>query len=117
MTYTPLSSSRQRGKRIRIFVGEAQEQHGQPLYRLLLEAAYQHGATAATVLRGIEGFGPELHLSTDRFPDIADNLPLVVDIVIQEECVQSLLTALDPLVQQGMVTSTPIEILLPGGNA
>ncbi|GHO46039.1 DUF190 domain-containing protein [Ktedonospora formicarum] len=111
------ASSRLRGKRLRIFIGEEQKQQGRPLYQLLLEAAYRHGALVATVLRGIEGFGPQQRLATNRFSDIAENLPLIVDIVIQEQRLSSLLVELDSLVEQGMITSTPIEMLLPGGDA
>ncbi len=104
------------GKRIRIFIAEAQEWQGKPLYRAILEYAQQQGAAGATVLRGIEGFGPEHHLSTDRLPDISDNLPLIVEIVESEERVEALLPLLDRIVQRGMITVTPVEILY-GGRA
>ncbi|HZR44768.1 MAG TPA: DUF190 domain-containing protein, partial [Ktedonobacteraceae bacterium] len=72
-------------KRIRIFVGEAEEWQGRPLYRAILELVQQAGAAGATVMRGIEGFGPAHHLSTERLPDISDNLPLTIEIVDSEE--------------------------------
>lgn len=102
------------GKRIRIFIGEAQEWQGRPLYLAILELGQQCGARGATVLRGIEGFGPEHHLSTERFPDISDNLPIVVEIVESEEQVDKLLPLLDRIVQQGMITVTPVEIVYSG---
>jgi PII-like signaling protein len=73
------------GKRIRIFVGEAEEWQGKPLYRAILERVQLAGAAGATVTRGIEGFGPEQHLKTERLPDIADNLPLQIEIVDSPE--------------------------------
>ena len=82
------------GKRIRILIGEAQEWQGKPLYRAILELAQQHGAAGATVTRGIEGFGPEHHLSTDRLPDLSENLPLMVDIIDSNERVEALLPLL-----------------------
>jgi PII-like signaling protein len=99
------------GKRLRIFVGEAEEWQGQPLYRAILELAQREGAAGATVMRAIEGFGPAHHLSTERLPDIADNLPLVIEIVESEEGVERLLPQLDQLVQRGMITLTPVEIV------
>ncbi len=44
-----------KGKRLHIFLGEAQEGQDKPLYRAILELVQQHGAAGATVLRGIEG--------------------------------------------------------------
>jgi hypothetical protein len=100
-----------RGSRLRIFIGEAQQWQGKPLYQAIVEVAQQQGASGATVLRGIEGFGPEHHLSTERLPDISDNLPIIVEIVESEECIRRLLPALDQLVQRGMITITPVEII------
>lgn len=99
------------GCRLRIFIGEAQQWQGKPLYQAIVEIAYQQGAAGATVLRGIEGFGPEHHLSTERLPDISDNLPIIVEIVESEERIQGLLPALDRLVQRGMITVTPVDIV------
>ncbi len=104
------------GKRIRIFIGEAQEWQGKPLYRALLEQVQQHGARGATVLRGIEGFGPEHHLSSERLPDISENLPLIIEIVESEDRVNALLPVLDQLVQRGTITVAPVEIVY-GGEA
>src|SRR5207237_9435737 len=100
-----------KGKRLRIFLGEAQEWQGKPLYRAIVELAQQQGIAGATVFRGIEGFGPEHHLSTDRLPDIADNLPMIVEIVEGEERLDDLLPLLDRLVQRGMITYTHVDIV------
>ena len=103
------------GKRVRIFIGEAEQWQGKLLYRAIVELAQQQGIRGATVLRGIEGFGPEHHLSTDRLPDIANNLPLIVEIVESVEQVEELLPLLDRIVQRGMITVTPVEIVYSGG--
>ncbi len=101
-----------RGKRIRIFVGEAQEWHGKPLYHALLEVAQQHEVLVATVLHGIEGFGPDHLLSTERLPDISENLPMIVEMIDEEAQMERLLPLLDQMVQQGMITVTLVEMLV-----
>src|SRR2546421_2768147 len=103
-----------KGKRLRIFLGEAQQWQDKPLSRALVELAQQQGMAGATVFPGIEGFGPEHHLSTERLPDIADNLPMIVEIVESEERIEALLPLLDRLVQRGMITVTPVEIVYGG---
>jgi PII-like signaling protein len=102
------------GKRIRIFVGEAEEWRGQPLYRALLELAQREGLAGATVLRGIEGFGPAHHLSTERLPDLAANLPLMIEIVDTVEQVERFLPHLKQIVEHGLITLTPVEIIYQG---
>lgn len=102
------------GQRVRIFIGEAEEWQGKPLYRAIIELAQQQEVMGVTVLRGIEGFGPEHHLSTDRLPDIADNLPLIVEIVEHAQKIVALLPLLDHLVPRGMITVSPVEIVYHG---
>ncbi|GAC1350985.1 MAG: DUF190 domain-containing protein [Ktedonobacteraceae bacterium] len=100
------------GKRLRLFVGEAEEWQGKPLYQVLVERAWHQGIRGATVLRGSEGFGPEHHLSTDRLPDIAENLPLIVEIVDSDARIERLLPVLDQLMQRGMITVTAVEMIM-----
>jgi PII-like signaling protein len=102
------------GKRLRLFLGDAEVWQGQPLSQAVLEVARQYGVLAVTVTRGIEGFGPEHHLSTDRLPDLSNNLPLIIEILDTEERIEGLLPLLDPLVQRGMMTLTPVEIITGG---
>jgi PII-like signaling protein len=111
---TQIHSFPRMGKRLRIFIGEAEIWHGKPLYRAIVEQAQQQGVAGATVTRGIEGFGPQHHLSTDRLPDIADNLPLIVEIVESTEKVEALLPLFDRMVQRGMMTVAPVEIVYAG---
>jgi PII-like signaling protein len=112
-TRYPLSRG---GKRLRIFLGDAQEWHGKPLYQAIVEVAQQQGAAGATVMRGIEGFGPEHHLSTERLLDVSENLPITIDIVDSEKRIEALLPLLEGMVQRGMMTVTLVEIVA-GGRA
>lgn len=102
------------GKCIRIFIGEAEEWQGKPLYRAIMGLAWSAGVAGITILRGIEGFGPEHHLSTVRIPDLSDDLPLIVEIVDSEERIENLLPLLDKVVRKGTITVTPVEIIYAG---
>ena len=110
-TYTPFF---QPGQCLRIFLGEAQEWQGKPLHRAILELAWRQGMAGATIVRGVEGFGPEHHLSTERFPDIAENLPVIIEMVDRSENIERLLPHLDSMVARGMITLTPVSIVRKG---
>ena len=101
----------QAGKRLRIFLGEAQEWQGKPLHRAILELAWWQGIAGATVLRGVEGFGPEHHLTTERFPDSAENLPMMIEIVDNTAQIERLLPLLDEMVSRGMITVSDVRII------
>ena len=106
----------QPGLRLRIFLGEAQAWHGKPLAQALLELAWNQGIAGATVLKGIEGFGPEQYLSTERLPDVAINLPVIVEIVDQEEAIDRFLPLLDEMIPRGMITMSSVRILQRGAR-
>jgi PII-like signaling protein len=96
---------------LRIFIGEAEEWQGKPLYLAILDLAREQGMAGATVIRGVEGFGPGNHLVTERLPDIADNLPLLVEVVDGIANIERFLSLLDRIVLHGMITMTPVEIV------
>jgi PII-like signaling protein len=104
----------QPGLRLRIFLGEAQVWHGKPLAQALLELAWSQGIAGAIVFRGVEGFGPEHHLSTERLPDVAVNLPVIVEMVDQKAAIEQLLPSLAEMVHRGMITTSPVNILQRG---
>ncbi|QBD82656.1 DUF190 domain-containing protein [Ktedonosporobacter rubrisoli] len=101
-------------KRLRIFLGEAEEWQGQPLSLALLHVLQDEGIAGATVMRGIEGFGSAHHLSTERLPDLSDNLPLVIDVVENAQRIERLLPVLERMVQRGMITLSPVEVVYQG---
>ena len=100
------------GQCLRLFIGEAEEWQGKPLYQAIVERAWQHGILGATVFRGTEGFGPEHHLSTERLVDISENLPIIIEMVDRPESIQALLPELDRLMQRGMIAVTPVLIIV-----
>ena len=102
----------QEGQCLRLFIGEAEEWQGKQLYQTIVEKAWQHGIQGATVFRGTEGFGPAHHLSSERLVDISENLPIIVEMVDSPERIQALLPELDQLMQRGMITVTPIFIIV-----
>lgn len=114
---TSIDSVFQPGLRLRIFLGEAQTWHGKPLAQALLELAWGQGIAGATVFKGIEGFGPEHYLSTERFPDVAINLPVIMEMVDQEEAIARILPSLDEMVPRGMITISQVRILQRGEQA
>lgn len=98
------------GLRLSIFLGESQEWEGKPMAQALVELAWSQGIAGATVFKGIEGFGPEHLLSTERFPDVADNLPVIVEFIDEQTSIERILPQLDTMVNRGMITTTPVRI-------
>jgi len=96
---------------VRIFLGENDRWHGQPLYLALLERLRKEGAAGATILRGIAGFGARSVVHTTHLLELSEDLPLLVEFVDTPEQVQRLLPVLDEMVTEGLVTLEKVRVL------
>lgn len=105
-----------RASRVRVFLGEDERYRGRPLYEAILLAARERGLAGATVFRGFMGYGPQADVSSAGILLLADNLPVVVDVVDERERVESLLAFLKRSVGAGMVIRSEVyaEQVIPG---
>ena len=96
--------------RLTVFVGETDQWHHKPLYTEIVHRAHMLGLAGASVFRGIEGYGASSHIHTSRLLSLADELPLAVVIVDDEQRVRDFLPQLDELVTEGLVILDPVEV-------
>lgn len=89
---------------LRVFVSESARHRGQPLYEAIVRAALEADLAGATVLRGVEGFGPHHRLHTTRILRLAEELPMVVEIVDSEAAIEAFLPTLTELLGEGTAT-------------
>jgi len=100
------------GLLVRVFVGESHRWHGVALYEAIVQRAREKGLAGATVLKGIEGFGAHNFIHTARIQRLAEDLPIVIEIVDQREKVEAFLPELDELIPEGLVTLEPVQVIL-----
>lgn len=72
-------------KLLRIFIGEIDKVGHQPLYEALVFAARKQGMAGASVIRGIMSYGASSRVHTAKLIEISEDLPIVVEIVDEEE--------------------------------
>ncbi len=95
----------------RVFIGESDRWHHQPLYRALLERIRKEGFAGATVFHGVAGFGASSHLHTADILRLSQDLPVVLEVVDTEEHIQRLLPILDEMVGGGLVTLEKVRVI------
>jgi PII-like signaling protein len=95
----------------RIYIGESDTHQGRPLYDAIVRLLRDRGLAGATVLRGIEGFGAKAHLHTARILRLSEDLPVLIEVVDQEDRVRAVLPELDAMVQDGLITLERVEVL------
>jgi uncharacterized protein len=100
------------GKLLRIFVGEADRWHGQPLYEAIVESARRQGLAGATVWKGFMGFGAHSRVHTAKVLRLSEDLPIVIEIVDANEKIQAFLPTIDAMVTDGLVTLERAEVVM-----
>jgi len=96
---------------VRVYIGESDKWHHQPLYVALVERLRKEGFAGATVFRGVAGFGARSVLHTTHILRLSEDLPMVIEIVEAEENAQRLAAILDEMVEDGLVTLAKVEVL------
>jgi uncharacterized protein len=96
---------------MRIFFGESDKWHHQPLDVALLERLRREGFAGATVFRGSAGFGANSVIHTTRLLDLSADLPVVVEVVDTEEHIDRLLPILEEMVDDGLVTMEKVRVI------
>jgi PII-like signaling protein len=97
---------------VRIFFGESDKWHHQPLHVALLERLRAEGFAGATVTRGIAGFGGKSVIHTAQILRLSQDLPVVVEVVDSEAQVEGKLKPiLDEMVHEGLVTVEKVRVL------
>jgi len=96
---------------LRIFIGESDRWHHQPLYEAIVLKARELHLAGATVLRGPMGYGKSSRLHTAKILRLSMDLPLVIEIVDTEEKIQAFLPVLDEMMKGGLVTLEKVRVI------
>ena len=96
---------------LRIFIGESDRWHHQPLYEAIVLKAREAHLAGATMLRGPMGFGKSSRLHTSKILRLSMDLPIIIEIVDSEEKIQAFLPALDAMIGGGLVTLEKVRVI------
>jgi hypothetical protein len=99
---------------LRIFVSEDDRFEHRPLYEAIVLKAREMHLAGATVLRGSVGFGHASRLHTTKILRLAQDLPLVIEIVDTQEKIDTFLPVLDTMMPSGLVTLEKVQVLQYG---
>lgn len=89
---------------MRIFIGENDKYGRIPLYKALVELFRREGCAGVTVVRAVAGYGAHTSYHTDKLLRLANDLPLIVEVVESQEKLEQILPRLDEMMDGGMVT-------------
>jgi PII-like signaling protein len=100
---------------LRIFLGESDKLKHTALYEVIVREARAQGLAGATVWRGTMGFGPTRRVRTAKVPDLSTDLPIIVEIVDEEEKINRFLPELDAIFAAaqcgGLITLEKVQVI------
>ncbi len=86
------------------------------LYQQIVELAKEKGITGATVYRGIMGYGSSSKISSSRFWELTEKLPVVIELIDSTERLQAFFEEIEGellnMPKGCLVTLEPVNILL-----
>ena len=102
---------------MRIFLGESDHcrtgpHSGRPLYEAILLTLRDHGCAGATVVRAIAGFGASAVVHTGKVLRLSLDLPIIVEVVEEEEKLREILPLLDGMIGGGLITMERAHVIL-----
>jgi uncharacterized protein len=83
-------------KLLRIFVSSTDKFKHSPVYEMIVYAAKRYGIAGATVLKGVMGFGATSTISSVKFWEITEKIPVVIEIVDKKDKIENFLEIIKP---------------------
>ena len=102
---------------LRIFVEEADEHEGQPLFSTIVLKAREMQLAGATVLRGPLGFRRSSQLHASNIFRLSNDVPIVIEIVDSGQKIQEFLVAVEPIVGAELITLEKVQAIFYKGKA
>lgn len=116
--------ARQQGaaKILRVFIGEADRWHGEPLHEAIVKKLRMMETAGATVYRGILGYGAKGHEHKRSFFHPMRDLPVMITVVDAAEKVAEAAEAIEQMVEDGLIVISDVEMVrlvrrMGGGEA
>ena len=92
-----------KAKLMRIFMGEADRWHDEPLYEAILKRLRMMDIAGGTVYRGILGYGVKGHTHKQSFLHLSHDLPVMIFVVDTEEKIQQAVEAVAEMIGDGLI--------------
>ena len=98
-------------KVLKIYIDTTDKYDGEPLWELLLQKVKENGLAGATVHKAVAGIGAFSEVHSFKVWALAQELPLVIEIIDNEEKIYAFLDTVDGMMQNALVTLTDTEVI------
>ncbi|HZT34251.1 MAG TPA: DUF190 domain-containing protein [Bryobacteraceae bacterium] len=96
---------------LRVFLGEADRWHDEPLYDAIVKKLRMLDIAGATVYRGILGYGAKGHEHKKSFFHVSRDLPIMVSVIDSPEKIAIAAEAIEGMLEDGLIVISDAEIV------
>lgn len=98
-------------KLMRVFMGEADRWHGEPLYDAIVKQLRMMEIAGATVYRGILGYGAKGHTHKKSFFHVSKDMPIMISVVESEEKLNQAAAVIENMLEDGLIVFSDVDIV------
>ena len=102
-------------KLLRVFTSSTDKFRHTPIYEVVVYAARRYGIAGATVIRGVMGYGSSSHVSSEKFWEISEKVPVIVEIIDDADKIEQFFDTIKPyleMIRKGcIVTIEPVNVV------
>jgi len=98
-------------KLMRIFLGEADKWHDEPLYDAIVKRLRMLEIAGATVYRGILGYGAKGHTHKESFLHLSKDLPVMITVIDTAQKIDQAAEAVESMLGDGLIVLSDVDIV------
>ncbi len=100
-----------KAKLLRVFIGEADKWHGEPLYDAIVKKLRMLDIAGATVYRGILGYGAKGHQHKQSFFHVSRDMPIMLSVIDSAEKISTAAEAIEEMLEDGLIVISDADIV------
>ncbi len=100
-----------KARMMRVYLGEADQWNGEPLYDAIVKRMRMLDIAGATVYRGILGYGVKGHTHKQGLLHLSRDLPVMISVIDTEEKLTQAARAVEEMLGDGLIAISDVEIV------
>jgi PII-like signaling protein len=98
-------------KMLRIFLGEADKWHDEPLYDAIVKKLRMLDIAGVTVYRGILGYGAKGHEHKQSFLHVSRDMPIMLSVIDTPEKIRAAAEEVEGMLEDGLLAISDVEMV------
>jgi len=98
-------------KVLKIYIDTMDKYNNSPLWESLLKKVKEEHLAGATVYKGVAGIGAFTEIRSFKVWALAQELPLVIEIIDDEEKISAFIESIDHMLENALITLTDTEVI------